>query len=69
MSITTKSPATLSELSLRVARCEENLHLARHTKTARIVARRERLLAEAIAKLTPEELASERARRARMNGF
>jgi hypothetical protein len=69
MNITTKDPIALSELSLRVCRCEENLHLARSNKSARIVARRERLLAEAIAKLTPEELASERARRANMNGF
>lgn len=56
-------------LGQRVSRCEENLHLARHTKTARIVARRERLLADAIAKMTPSDLEHYRAYRAEMNGL
>ena len=56
-------------LGQRVSRCEENLHLARHAKTARIVARRERLLADAIAKMTPSDLEHYRAYRAEMNGL
>lgn len=56
-------------LGQRVARCEENLHLARSNKTARIVARRERLLADAIAKMTPSDLEHYRAYRAEMNGL
>lgn len=56
-------------LGQRVSRCEENLHIARHSKTARIIARRERLLADAIAKLSPSDLAHYRAYRAEMNGL
>lgn len=59
-------------LGLRVSRCEENLHLARSIHLARaqrIIARRERLLADAIAKLSPSDLAHYRAYRAEMHGF
>lgn len=68
----TRIPApseTILTLGLRVSRCEENLHLARHTKTDRIIARRERLLADAIARIKPEDLAHYRAYRAEMNGL
>jgi len=60
----------LSTLALRVFRAEENLHIARNRNlSVRITKRRERAVEEAMAKLTPDELASERARRAKMNGF
>lgn len=68
--MSTMNNTDLATLALRVFRAEENLHIAQNRNfTPRRLKRRERAVEEAKAKLTPEELASERARRAKMNGF
>lgn len=60
----------LSTLALRVFRAEENLHLANSRGVSvRKLKRAERAVEEAKTRLTPEELQSQRDRRAKMNGL